>query len=49
MSIHISALPGEIEKTILLAGDPLRAKYIAENYLQNIKQEVVEFANKLPF
>jgi len=37
MSIHISALPGEIEKTILLAGDPLRAKYIAENYLQNIK------------
>lgn len=37
MSIHISAKPGEIEKNILLAGDPLRAKYIAENYLQNIK------------
>jgi purine-nucleoside phosphorylase len=33
MSIHISALPGEIEKTVLLAGDPLRAKYIAENFL----------------
>ena len=37
MSIHISAKPGEIEKIVLLAGDPLRAKYIAENFLQNIK------------
>ncbi len=37
MSIHISAKPGEIEKTVLLAGDPLRAKYIADNYLQNVK------------
>jgi purine-nucleoside phosphorylase len=37
MSIHISAKPGEIEKTVLLAGDPLRAKYIADNFLQNTK------------
>ena len=37
MSIHISAKPGEIEKNILLAGDPLRAKYIADNFLQNVK------------
>jgi len=37
MSIHISAKPGEIEKIILLAGDPLRAKYIADNFLQNVK------------
>lgn len=37
MSIHISAKPGEIAKTVLLAGDPLRAKFIAENFLQNIK------------
>lgn len=37
MSIHISAKPGEIEKIVLLAGDPLRAKYIADNYLQNVK------------
>ena len=37
MSIHISAKPGEIAKTVLLAGDPLRAKFIAERYLQNIK------------
>ncbi len=37
MSIHISAKPGEIEKIVLLAGDPLRAKYIADNFLQNVK------------
>ena len=37
MSIHISAKAGEIAKTVLLAGDPLRAKFIAEQYLQNIK------------
>lgn len=33
MSIHIGAEPGEIADTILLPGDPLRAKYVAENYL----------------
>ena len=37
MSIHISAKPGEIEKIVLLAGDPLRAKYVADNFLQNVK------------
>ena len=37
MSIHISAQKGEIAKTVLLAGDPLRAKYIADNYLQDAK------------
>ena len=35
MSIHISAKPGEIASTILMPGDPLRAKFIAERYLQN--------------
>jgi purine-nucleoside phosphorylase len=35
MSVHISAKPGEIEKIVLLAGDPLRAKYIADNYLKD--------------
>lgn len=35
MSIHISAQKGEIAKTVLMPGDPLRAKYIADNYLQN--------------
>ena len=36
MSIHIEAKEGEIAETILLPGDPLRAKYIAENFLTDI-------------
>ncbi|GAA3327664.1 hypothetical protein GCM10020331_068510 [Ectobacillus funiculus] len=32
MSIHIEAKQGEIAETILLPGDPLRAKYIAETF-----------------
>lgn len=35
---HISAKAGEIAETILLPGDPLRAKYIAENFLTDVKQ-----------
>ena len=35
MSIHINAKQGEIADIILLPGDPLRAKYIAENFLEN--------------
>ena len=35
MSVHISAEPGQIAKTILLPGDPLRAKWIAETFLEN--------------
>lgn len=38
MSIHISAKTGEIAKIVLMPGDPLRAKFIAEKYLANIKQ-----------
>jgi purine-nucleoside phosphorylase len=38
MSIHIAAKPGEIAEAILLPGDPLRAKFIAENFLENPKQ-----------
>jgi purine-nucleoside phosphorylase len=37
MSIHISAHPDEIAKIVLMPGDPLRAKYIADNYLQDVK------------
>lgn len=36
MSIHIGAKEGQIAKTVLLPGDPLRAKWIAETYLDNI-------------
>ncbi|MDO4566239.1 MAG: purine-nucleoside phosphorylase [Oscillospiraceae bacterium] len=35
MSIHIGAEPGAVASGILLPGDPLRAKYIAENYFEN--------------
>ena len=37
MSIHISAGAGEIEKIVLLPGDPLRAKFFSEKYLKNSK------------
>ncbi len=37
MSVHISAKPGEIAKIVLMPGDPLRAKYITDNFLQDIK------------
>ena len=32
---HIGANPGDFAKTVLMPGDPLRAKYIAETYLEN--------------
>jgi len=35
MSIHIGAKLGDIAETVLLPGDPKRAKWIAENYLEN--------------
>lgn len=35
MSTHINAKEGQIAETVLLPGDPLRAKYIAENFLEN--------------
>ena len=35
MSIHIEAQKGEIAETILLPGDPLRAKWIAETFLKD--------------
>jgi len=35
MSFHLEAKKGEIADKVLLPGDPLRAKYIAENFLEN--------------
>ncbi|MBR4419835.1 MAG: purine-nucleoside phosphorylase, partial [Clostridia bacterium] len=32
---HIAAKEGDFAKTVLMPGDPLRAKFIAENYLEN--------------
>jgi purine-nucleoside phosphorylase len=37
MSTHIGAKPGEIAERVLLPGDPLRAKWIAETYLEDAK------------
>ena len=38
MSLHIGAQKCEISEKILLPGDPLRAKLVAENYLDGAKQ-----------
>ena len=35
MPIHCNAKKEDIAKTVLMPGDPLRAKYIAENFLEN--------------
>ncbi|GLY25366.1 purine-nucleoside phosphorylase [Micromonospora sp. NBRC 101691] len=35
MSVHIGAKPGEIAERVLMPGDPLRAKWIAETYLED--------------
>jgi len=35
MSIHIEAKKGDIAETVLLPGDPMRAKWIAETFLED--------------
>ncbi|WP_341663358.1 purine-nucleoside phosphorylase [Vibrio sp.] len=35
---HINAQPDDFAETVLMPGDPLRAKYIAENFLEDAKQ-----------
>lgn len=37
MTPHIEAKKGEIAKTVLMPGDPLRAKFIADNFLTDVK------------
>ena len=32
---HINAAPEDFAKTVLMPGDPLRAKFVAENFLEN--------------
>jgi purine-nucleoside phosphorylase len=36
MSIHIGAEPGQIAPTVLMPGDPLRARYFAETLLEDV-------------
>ncbi len=38
MTTHIGAQPGDIAETVLLPGDPLRAKWLAETFLDEAKQ-----------
>ena len=44
---HIQALEGEIAETILLPGDPLRAKFIADNFLTEVKQFIGIYSYEL--
>lgn len=46
--VHINAEVGSIAKIVLMPGDPLRAKYIADNFLENAK-EVCNLRNMLGF
>lgn len=39
MPIHVRANPGDYADAVLLPGDPLRAKYIAETYLEGVEQK----------
>lgn len=45
---HISAADGDFAEAILLPGDPLRAKYIADTYLEDVRQ-VTSVRNMLGF
>ncbi len=38
MSVHIEAKKGEIAETVLLPGDPMRAKWIADTFLKDVIQ-----------
>lgn len=45
---HLEASPGDFAETVLLPGDPLRAKFIAETFLEEAKQ-VTRVRNMLGF
>ena len=47
-SIHINASAGDFAATVLMPGDPLRAKYIAETFLESSRQ-VTDVRNMLGF
>lgn len=36
MSRHLGAKKGEIAERVLLPGDPLRARFVAEHFLENV-------------
>ncbi len=45
---HMNAAPGDFAESVLMPGDPLRAKYIAETYLDDARQ-VTDVRNMLGF
>ena len=47
-TIHINAEPGDFAPTVLMPGDPLRAKHIAERFLDGARQ-VADVRNMLGF
>jgi purine-nucleoside phosphorylase len=47
-AIHMNAKPGDFADTVLMPGDPLRAKYIAETFLGDARQ-VTDVRNMLGF
>ncbi|WP_206605604.1 phosphorylase family protein [Pelagibaculum spongiae] len=48
MTAHINAQPDNFSETVPMPSDPLRAKYIAETYLQHVR-EVTNVRNMLGF
>ncbi|HHE3576507.1 purine-nucleoside phosphorylase [Pasteurella multocida] len=48
MTPHINAPAGAFADVVLMPGDPLRAKYIAETFLQDVK-EITNVRNMLGF
>jgi len=42
MPLHVRAEPGDYAEAVLLPGDPLRAKYIADTYLEDVVQTNAE-------
>ena len=45
---HMNAAPGDFAPSVLMPGDPLRARYIAETYLEDVRQ-VTDVRNMLGF
>lgn len=48
MTAHINAKSGDFASTVIMPGDPLRAKFIAENYLLDYR-EVTNVRNMLGY
>jgi len=38
MTIHIGAKKNDVAKTVLMPGDPMRAKWAADKFLNDVKQ-----------